>query len=913
MHRIGNTSDIKPNWGALVPDDGPSLTLSVEATTSGATYVFRAFGYAFDVAFESKQGTFGDTFSPTSDTPTVLVPAGQSVSVPPGVGNVGIDDTVLPSEPGQSYTVRFQGTSGGTVVTGECAYTLPVVLHGVTLMPDETTLIFNVEANVACTIDYTITSNVDSLNLTNYWEQGGHNELVSSIDLGNTFEASSDLIVVAFCRLPLVQFGELNDSIRVRLWDDATQTVLHERLVGPGAYLNGNMRCETLETPIVLVQGKRYTISQVCIDGMADLWVYNYDSSSASTINGLVGTATRARFHDGIGFPNIPWANSWPSVGLLAGTPIEEGTLTLGNDSPLTAQHRFENLSPSTEYTCLYDVITPSTEYSDYVVATTLGEIDLSLYLRAHEQSILVAITVSVACSCEVVVQPQGDPDVAHYRTEYFAQPDTRVIQINDLTANTRYACRVVASAPNYVTTEQTMSIDTTLFPEVVKFEIASVASASSQVDVQLSGLGSVLIKNVAADDEDDRSDIFLTDTDTALFDGLRAETQYICTVISVSDENGNTRPGSTPGIVYTTEPLLVVTAALNNSPYPAGLTQLVGGYTINTAADVEMLLTNANNETIRSDVYGSVLYTQIYGVDEPLSPGSEYTLTIIATSVDEIVTATAVKSTLPWPPMTADLEPGDFPEGRLELLFNVHALMAGVVEYELRVDGNEALVGQGSIALSDSLSEQVLFTNLVLDTTYACNYTFTAPNITYTDVLTATTLDEPVPGSFSGYFKTGTRNNYTGEIGTLFVAANDLTVYAFGRMPTYRYSNILSELHEYKMVRLYDAQTQTMIRECPVGPGAYRWGTYRYENLDVPVQLTQGKTYVISQLCAAGMPDLWLDPPIFNGTGGLINRQITTSTKATYVLPHNPLGGYPTHFGNNNAWPIAGFLSELT
>ena len=344
----------------------------------------------------------------------MLVPAGQSVSVPPGVGNVGIDDTVLPSEPGQSYTVRFQGTSGGTVVTGERAYTLPDVIQGATLMPDElplgrTTLLFNVEAIAACTVDYALTSNADSINLTNYWVQGDHNELVSSIDIGNSFEASSNLIVVAFCRLPLVQFGELNDSIRVRLWDDETQTVLHERLVGPGAYLNGNMRCETLETPIALVQGKRYTISQVCIDGMADLWVYNYGSTGASTINSLVGTAASAWFHDGIGFPDSPWANSWPSVGLLAVTPTEEGSLTLGNDNPLTAQHRFENLTPSTEYTCLYDVITPSMSVTKELTATTLAQIDqigLTITLELapfpnNETTVLLFISVDVACSCE--------------------------------------------------------------------------------------------------------------------------------------------------------------------------------------------------------------------------------------------------------------------------------------------------------------------------------------------------------------------------------------------------------------------------------------------------------------------------------------------------------------------------------
>ena len=132
MHRISNTSDIKPNWGALAPDDepsDPSITLSVEATTSGATYVFRAFGGSFNVAFESKEGAFDDVFSPTSDTPTVLVTAGQTVNVPPGIGNVGIDDTILPSEPGQSYTVRFQATSAGTVVTGEHAYTVPIVFE----------------------------------------------------------------------------------------------------------------------------------------------------------------------------------------------------------------------------------------------------------------------------------------------------------------------------------------------------------------------------------------------------------------------------------------------------------------------------------------------------------------------------------------------------------------------------------------------------------------------------------------------------------------------------------------------------------------------------------------------------------------------------------------------------------------
>ncbi len=315
MHRIGNTNAIKPNWRALVPDDGPSLSLSIEATASGATYVFRAFGDTFNVAFESKEGTFDDVFAPTSVTPTVLVPVGQSVSVPPGVGNVGIDDTVLPSEPGQSYTVRFRGTSGDTVVTGERVYTLPDVIVEATLMPDElplgrTTLLFNVEANAACTIDYSLTS----------------------------------------------------DS---------------------------------------------------------------------------------------------------------AVTPVDEGSLTLGSGNP-TAQHRFENLTPSTEYTCLYDVITPSMTVTEELVATTLAQIDqigLTITLELapppnNGTTIRLFVTVDAACTCEVVILGPGS--VPPRFTETFDAPTVRrQLEFGGLLPNSAYTANVVASAPDKEGNEQTASIVT--------------------------------------------------------------------------------------------------------------------------------------------------------------------------------------------------------------------------------------------------------------------------------------------------------------------------------------------------------------------------------------------------------------------------------------------------------------------
>lgn len=572
MHRIGNTNAIKPNWEALVPDDDPSLSLSIEATASGATYVFRAFGDTFNVVFESKQGTFDDVFAPTSVTPTVLVSAGQTVIVPPGVGNVGIDDTVLPSEPGLSYTVRFRGTSGGTVVSGERAYTLPEVIQGATLVPDElplgrTTLLFNVEANVACTVDYSLTSIADSIHLTNYWVQGTHNELVSPIDIGNSFEATSNLTVVAFCRLPLIQYGELNDSIRVRLWDDDTQTVLHERLVGPGAYLNGNMRCETLETPIALVQGKRYTISQVCIDGMADLWVYNYDSTDTSTINSLVGTAASAWFHDGIGWPDSPWSNSWPSVGLLAVAPTEEGSLTLGNDNPLTAQHRFESLTPDTEYTCLYNAITPSTTVTRALTATTLAQIDPPITVDAtlappdlpQGRTALVAeVNVSKAGSVELVLT--GSSGEVYTQNYTQTGPGSVPRTFDGLTPGTLYTLNATASALQG--DEATVVVSASTLPP----QLEIVASLSTPAE----NSGTSLVANFAvsrsasvrltltAEGETYEQEI-QEGTQSFVFQGLTPSTLYTLIAIATAIPDGSEASASdTESTQAPTPPMLI-------------------------------------------------------------------------------------------------------------------------------------------------------------------------------------------------------------------------------------------------------------------------------------------------------------------------------------------------------------------
>ncbi len=786
MHRIGNTNAIKPNWRALVPDDGPSLSLSIETAASGATYVFRAFGGTFNVAFESKQGTFDDVFAPTSVTPNVLVPAGQSVSVPPGVGNVGVDETVLDSEPGQSYTVRFQGTSGDTVVTGERVYTLPEVIREVSLVPDElplgrTTLLFDVEANAACTIDYSLTS---SISLTDYWIQGDHNELESSIDIGNSFEATSNLTVAAFCRLPVVRFGELNDSIRVRLWDDETQTVLHERLVGPGAYLSGNMRCETLETPIALVQGKRYTISQVCIDGMADLWVYNPDSPDASTINSLIGTAASAWFHDGIGWPDRPWANSWPSVGLLAIAPGEEGTLTLGNGNPLIAQHRFEDLTPSTEYTCLYDVITSSTPVTEEIVATTLAQyeqIGLSISLERapypnNETTVFLFISVDAACSCEVNIAGLGSVPP---RFESFGGPTVRrQLDFNGLLPNNTYTANVVATAPDMETEERAESIVTAApFPNLSKFEVQSVDATYAYVTVGLDGPGSVSFHLESVDDDDYvREDVIETiaqEEYNHLFDGLVGNKSYKCICDSVLDVYSNEEPNGTE-FQFTTEPPITVNATLTPPALPQGRTELVSEVNASKACSVELIL-SGNGE----------VYTQNYTQTGPgvvprtfdvLTPDTLYTLnaTVSALQGDEATTVVSASTLAPLPSLeliaslTVPQENGDTSllanyEVNQPCLLQLFLIQGNILDPEL-VQVEDLTVNDVNVSLS------FLFQNLAPSTTY--NLTVRAvevfgdfdPILTVTD--SETTLAPPPPLELTASLSTPSEN-----VGTSLVA----------------------------------------------------------------------------------------------------------------------------------------------
>lgn len=503
-----------------------------------------------------------------------------------------------------------------------------------------------------------------SISLTDYWIQGDRNDLVSSIDIGNSFEATSNLVVVAFCRLPLIRYGELNDSIRVRLWDDETQTVLHERLVGPGAYLSGNMRCETLETPIALVQGKRYTISQVCTDGMADLWVYNYQSTGASTINSLIGTAASAWFHDGIGWPDSPWATSWPSVGLLAVTPAEEGTLTLGNGSAMNNwdvqyvtdmksmfeganglnQHDISSwdVSNVTDMSSMFkDCVNFDQNISSWNVSKVTnmssmfeGCTDIPDGLRQNIQNWQTLATSTV----ENVV------NFANMFLNSGNWPVDTVVAINAAwgTANQTYwsqtTAQLLMAAP---------------FPNLTKLELGVAGSTYASVIVDLDRPGSVSFHLESTDDADYvREDFVATITQeyldyeywtgfTHIFTGLVGSKSYKCICDTVLDVYGNEEPNGTE-FQFTTDSPISVSATLTAPAVPQGRTALVAEVNANKQSSWVLVLSSAGGESYTQNLFNANAATRTF---ENLTPGTLYTLNVTAREAGQTEEATAVVS----------------------------------------------------------------------------------------------------------------------------------------------------------------------------------------------------------------------------------------------------------------------------
>ena len=113
------------------------------------------------------------------------------------------------------------------------------------------------------------------------------------------------------------------------------------------------------------------------------------------------------------------------------------------------------------------------------------------------------------------------------------------------------------------------------------------------------------------------------------------------------------------------------------------------------------------------------------------------------------------------------------------------------------------------------------------------------------------------------------------------------------------------------------DQDPSILLATRTVGPDAYQHGTFRYENLTVPIDLEGGRSYVISQLCQVDMSDLWFGVQVSQSTGipaWIINSSIVANEGARYSWPVSSDGGFPAQevgvITENFAWPIASFLA---
>jgi len=105
----------------------------------------------------------------------------------------------------------------------------------------------------------------------------------------------------------------------------------------------------------------------------------------------------------------------------------------------------------------------------------------------------------------------------------------------------------------------------------------------------------------------------------------------------------------------------------------------------------------------------------------------------------------------------------------------------------------------------------------------------------------------------FSGSWS-GSRNDWTGDVGINFVIENACTITALGR---HVQGTILREI---ATVTLWHAGTQEVSAVAHVGPCSVVEGHYAFETLDTPIHAKAGEEYRLTTRCRGGMPDKWND-----------------------------------------------------
>lgn len=98
-----------------------------------------------------------------------------------------------------------------------------------------------------------------------------------------------------------------------------------------------------------------------------------------------------------------------------------------------------------------------------------------------------------------------------------------------------------------------------------------------------------------------------------------------------------------------------------------------------------------------------------------------------------------------------------------------------------------------------------------------------------------------------------GTRNDWTGDVGISFVIRASCRITALGR-------HVDSALAESATVTLWLADTHEVVATADIGPGSKVEGNYAFEPLSTEVEARVGVEYRLTQRCRGRMPDKWFD-----------------------------------------------------
>jgi len=117
--------------------------------------------------------------------------------------------------------------------------------------------------------------------------------------------------------------------------------------------------------------------------------------------------------------------------------------------------------------------------------------------------------------------------------------------------------------------------------------------------------------------------------------------------------------------------------------------------------------------------------------------------------------------------------------------------------------------------------------------------------------------FDAQVGDNFFNSLYTGTRNDYTGQVGAEFEAYKDFEIRALGRAASPAVGG--GKLLESHVLRLWDADTQALLGEVVVdGNSPYDASGYAQGLLPSPVSITAGQRFVISTTETSGGGDPW-------------------------------------------------------